>query len=114
MHIGRVSKSLTCSAQFTMSMETAMFNNTCQSSESVPKGPAPEDSYVEVAGLMDDFISIEEVAPDSDYSDLLAASWGIPCETATPEARPTLSLKTAAIKVIRSLVQASRSKMEVA
>lgn len=75
---------------------------------------APEATYIEVAGLMDDFMSLEEVAPGSDYADLLAASWGLPCETSTPEARPSLNLKSGAAKVVRSLFQASRSKLEVA
>lgn len=96
-----------------------MFNNlfsrqsTTQSTTQSTQA-APEASYIEVAGLMDDFMSIEEVAPGSDYADLLAASWGLPCETVAPEAQPSLNLKSGAAKVIRSLFQASRSKLEVA
>jgi hypothetical protein len=94
-----------------MSMEFTMFNNLSsrQSSES-----APESTYIEVAGLMDDFMSLEELAPGSDYNDLLAASWGLPCTTKTPEARPSLNLKAGAVKLVRSLFQASRSKLETA
>jgi hypothetical protein len=87
-----------------------MFNNLRQSSSE----STPEATYIEVAGLMDDFISIEELAPGSDYTDLLAASWGIPCDTASAETRPSMNLKSAAAKAIRSLFQASRSKLEVA
>ncbi len=88
-----------------------MFNNlfSHQRSEFTP-----ESTYIEVAGLMDDFMSLEEVAPGSDYTDLLAASWGIACETGTSEVRPAMNLKTGVAKVIRSLFQASRSKLEVA
>lgn len=79
-----------------------------------PVEAAPEATYIEVAGLMDDFMSLEDVAPGADYADLLAASWGLPCVTATPEAQSSLNLKSGAAKVIRSLFQTSRSKLEVA
>jgi hypothetical protein len=94
-----------------MSMESTMFNNLFprQSPES-----SSEATYIEVAGLMDDFMSIEEVAAGSDYSDLLAATWGIPSETTAPEVRPSFNVKSSAGKTIRSLVQASRSKLEIA
>ncbi len=90
-----------------------MLNNLF-SRQSASTEAAAEATYIEVAGLMDDFMSLEDVAPGSDYADLLAASWGLPCTTATPETQPSLNLKSGAAKVIRSLFQASRSKLEVA
>ncbi len=92
-----------------------MFNNLfSRQSATQSTDAAAEATYIEVAGLMDDFMSLEDVAPGSDYADLLAASWGLPCATATPEVQPSLNLKSGAVKVIRSLLQASRSKLEVA
>ena len=91
-----------------------MLNNLFSRKSTVQSTEAAETTYIEVAGLMDDFMSLEEVAPGSDYADLLAASWGLPCETVTPEAHPSLHLKSGAAKVIRSWFQGSRSKLEVA
>jgi hypothetical protein len=91
-----------------------MFNNLFSRQTTVQSTEAPETTYIEVAGLMDDFMSLEDVAPGSDYADLLAASWGVPSTTVNPEAHPSVNLKSAAAKVIRSLFQASRSKLEVA
>jgi hypothetical protein len=94
-----------------------MFNNLfCrQSAQSIAtRSESGENTYIEVAGLMDDFMSLEEVAPGAEWSDVLAASWGIPCETATPQARPALNLKASSAKALRGLFQTSRSKLEVA
>jgi hypothetical protein len=91
-----------------------MFNNLFSRKSTVQSSEATETSYIEVAGLMDDFMSLEDVAPGSDYNDLLAASWGLPCETVQPEVQPARHLKSGAVKVILSWFQAYRSKLEVA
>jgi hypothetical protein len=91
-----------------------MLNNLFSRKSTVQSTEAAESTYIEVAGLMDDFMSLEDLAPGSDYNDLLAASWGLPCETVQPEVQPALNLKSGAAKVLRSWFQASRSKLEVA
>lgn len=34
---------------------------------------------LEVAGAIDAFVSLEDVAPDADWAEVLAAAWGVPC-----------------------------------
>ena len=48
-----------------------------------------ESQSIEVSGLMDDFISLEEFALGSDWKDVLAASWGIPCATQPENLMPS-------------------------
>lgn len=96
-----------------------MFNNFFSRQAVAQSAPektpvSHEVSYVEVAGLMDDFMSLEEVAPGAEWSDVLAASWGIPCETGTTETKPSVNFKASTIRVFRSWWQASRTKLEVA
>jgi hypothetical protein len=62
-----------------------MFNpNTNSQSVDASIASQTESQFVEVSGLMDDFISIEEFAPGSDWEDVLAASWGVPSPTPAP------------------------------
>jgi hypothetical protein len=36
-------------------------------------------TVTEVAGAIDAFVSLEEIAPDLDWMEALAATWGMPC-----------------------------------
>jgi len=49
-----------------------------------------ESQSIEVSGLMEDFISIEEFAPGSNWEEVLAASWGIPCAAQPKNLKPFL------------------------
>jgi hypothetical protein len=69
-----------------------------------------EGEYMEVSGIMDDFISIEEFAPGSDWEDVLAATWGLPC-VEEPVTRSAFSgLKELGLRSVRSILQSLRSK----
>ena len=48
-----------------------------------------ESQSIEVSGLMDDFISIEEFAPGSNWEEVLAANWGIPCAAQPENIKPS-------------------------
>lgn len=37
------------------------------------------DADLEVASAIDAFVSLEDVAPDADWAEVLAAAWGVPC-----------------------------------
>lgn len=47
---------------------------------------------LEVAGAFDAFVSLEEIAPDADWVDVLAESWGLP--SPSPEVLEQVSLLT--------------------
>ncbi|MBW4421963.1 MAG: hypothetical protein KME13_22565 [Myxacorys californica WJT36-NPBG1] len=36
------------------------------------------DADIEVAGAIDAFVSLEDVVPDADWAEVLAAAWGMP------------------------------------
>ncbi len=73
-----------------------------------------EGQCVEVAGLMDDFISIEEFAPGSDWEDVLAAGWGIPAPV-RPATRSAFSALKDLGRSLRSIGNQVRvKKFEVA
>lgn len=55
-----------------MSILKRFFNNNSNASEQQAISP------LEVGGAIDAFISLEEIAPDVDWTDALAASWGLP------------------------------------
>ncbi len=73
----------------------------------------PEPTYIEVSGLMDDFISLEEIAPGAEWSDVLAATWGTPSAPDTVEMRSVVGSKLPMTKAIRSFFQSFRSNLEV-
>ncbi|MCX5965085.1 MAG: hypothetical protein NT070_18730 [Cyanobacteria bacterium] len=74
----------------------------------------PEPTYIEVSGLMDDFISLEEIAPGAEWSDVLAATWGTPSAPDTVEMRSAIISKSPIARAIRSFFQSFRSSLEVA
>lgn len=45
----------------------------------------------EVAGAFDAFVSLEEIAPNAEWLDVLAESWGLPSPSAETLARITLT-----------------------
>jgi hypothetical protein len=69
-----------------------------------------ESQTIEVSGLMDDFISIEEFAPGSNWDEVLAASWGIPCATQTEKSHDFSGIKAFGLRSVRSILQSVRSK----
>ena len=68
-----------------------MFNNLFSKNSSQS---AAEPTYIEVSGLMDDFMSLEEIAPGSEWSDVLAATWGVPSVSDAVEVRSAVSSKS--------------------
>ena len=69
-----------------------------------------ESQYIEVSGLMDDFISIEEFAPGSNWDEVLAASWGIPCATQPEKSHDFSGIKAFGLRRVQSILQSFRSK----
>ena len=69
-----------------------------------------ESQYIEVSGLMDDFISIEEFAPGSNWEDVLAAGWGVPRATQSEKSHASLGIKALGLRSIWSILQSIRSK----
>ena len=69
-----------------------------------------EKEFVEVSGLMDDFISIEEFAPGSDWEEVLAASWGVPCVVHPERSHAFAGIKTSAMRSLRSIFHSVWSK----
>jgi len=70
---------------------------------------------LEVCGLMDDFLSIEEIAPGVDPLEILAASWGIPYETPLGDERQCPEHKTSGqlglLKRLRSFLRIAPVKL---
>ena len=74
-----------------------------------------ERAFIEVSGPMDDFISLEEFALGSDWEDVLAARWGIPCATQPEKSHAFVGLKASGLRWVRSILQSVRlKKSEVA
>ena len=69
-----------------------------------------ESQSIEVSGLIDDFISIEEFAPGSNWEEVLAASWGIPCATQPEKFHAFIGIKAFGLRRVRSILQSVRSK----
>ena len=69
-----------------------------------------ESQSIEVSGLMDDFINIKEFAPGSNWEEVLAASWGIPCATQPETSQAFSGLKAFGLRSVRSILQSIRSK----
>ncbi len=69
-----------------------------------------EVEYIEASGIMDDFISIEEFAPGSDWDDVLAAAWGLPCVEEPTTHTAFSGLKEWGLRSVRSILQSLRSK----
>ena len=46
---------------------------------------AVSESEIEVAGAIDAFVSLEEIAPDAAWNDVLADAWGIPASDETSQ-----------------------------
>lgn|GEM_PF-1589803 len=69
-----------------------------------------ESQSIEVSGLMDDFISLEEFAPGSNWEEVLAASWGIPCATQPEKSHAFVGLKALGLRRVRSILQSVRLK----
>lgn len=55
----------------------------------LPKSDSDEDtsepSSIEVAGAFDAFVSLEEIAPDTDWNEALSDAWGIPSNPPKPD-----------------------------
>ena len=69
-----------------------------------------ENNFIEVSGLMDDFISIEEFAPGSDWEEVLAASWGVPCAVQPEKSHAFAGIKASALRSLRSVIHSVWSK----
>ena len=69
-----------------------------------------ENNFIEVSGLMDDFIGIEEFAPGSNWEEVLAASWGVPCIVQPEAPHAFAGIKASAIRSLRSILHGVRSK----
>jgi hypothetical protein len=69
-----------------------------------------ESQWIEVSGLMDDFVSIEEFAPGSDREDVLAATWGIPCVQEPARQSAFMGLKELGRRSLRSVLHSIRTK----
>ncbi len=92
-----------------------MFNQNSNSSSVDPSiASQSEIQFVEVSGWMDDFISIEEFAPNSDWEDVLAARWGLPSPSPSPSRNDFLGIQHMA-RSLRSIAHQIRvKKFEVA
>ena len=89
-------------------VQAVMFNTLFSSTQSTP-----EPTYIEVSGVMDDFMSLEEIAPSAEWSDVLAATWGVPSAPNAVEVRSAVSSKSTH-KSVRSFFQSFRSGLEIA
>jgi hypothetical protein len=45
-----------------------------------PQSTPEEPTNSEVAGMFDAFLNLEEIAPDLNWTDVIADSWGVPVE----------------------------------
>lgn len=84
------------------------FNSSISANASIAS--QAESQFIEVSGLMDDFISIEEFAPGSDWEAVLAASWGVPCAVQPEQSRVLARIKASALRSLRSTFQSVWSK----
>ena len=75
-----------------------------------PIAPQTENDSIEVSGLMDGFSSIEEFAPGSNWEEVLAASWGVPCAVQPERSYALAGIKASAIRSLRSILHGVRSK----
>ena len=91
-------------------VQAVMFNTLFSKNSAQP---IAEPNYIEVSGLMDDFMSLDEIAPGAEWSDVLAATWGVPSAPVAVEARSAVSSKSA-LKSIRTFFQSFRSGLEIA
>lgn len=88
--------------------------NTLSFTNSLQSAYRPEPTYVEVSGLMDDFMSLEEIAPGAEWSDILAATWGVASTSNAVEMRSAVNSKSPIARAVRSFFQSFRSSLEVA
>ena len=88
--------------------------NTLFSNNSPQSAYTPEPACIEVSGFMDDFMSLEEIAPGAEWSDVLAASWGVTSASQAVEMRSVIISKSPIAKAVRSFFQSFRSSLEVA
>jgi hypothetical protein len=88
--------------------------NTLFSNNSPQSAHIQEPACIEVSGFMDDFMSLEEIAPGAEWSDVLAASWGIASPSQAVEMRSVMISKSPIAKAVRSFFQSFRSSLEVA
>jgi hypothetical protein len=88
--------------------------NTFFRKNSTQSAHIPEPTYIEVSDLMGDFMSLEEIAPGAEWSDVLAATWGIPSAPDTAEMRSAIISKSPIARAIRSFFQSFRSRLEIA
>ena len=84
------------------------FNDTIPVNASIAS--QTESDFIEVSGLMDDFISIEEYAPGSDWEEILAASWGVPYAIQPEISHAFAGIKESAVRSLRSVLHGVRSK----
>ncbi len=88
--------------------------NTLSFNTSLQSAYLPEPICIEVSGLMDDFMSLEEIAPGAEWSDILAATWGVASTSNAVEMRSAITSKSPIVKAVRSFFQSFRSSLEVA
>ncbi len=65
-------------------MKSPSNRSSFQDSENSPKVQAID----EVGGMFDAFVSLEEIAPDLDWMEVIADSWGIPHSSETTARAP--------------------------
>jgi hypothetical protein len=93
-------------------MESNIMFNTLLSETSTQSSYIPEPTYIVVSDFMDDFMSLEEIAPGAEWADVLAATWGIPFAPDTAEMRSAIISKSPIARAIRSFFQSFRSSLE--
>ena len=72
--------------------------------------PQTENDFIEVSGLMDGFSNIEEFAPGSNWEEVLAAGWGVPCAVEPEKSYVLAGITASAIRSLRSILHGVRSK----
>ena len=87
--------------------------NTLFSNNSAQSAYIPEPTSIIVSDFMDDFISLEEIAPGAEWSDVLAATWGIPSAPDAAEMGGAVRSKSVMAKAMRCFFQSFRSSLEV-
>lgn len=90
-------------------MFNILFSNTSAQSAYIP-----EPTYIPVSDFMDDFMSLEEIAPGTEWADVLAATWGIPSAPDTAAMRSSIISKSPIARAIRSFFHSFRSSLEIA
>lgn len=52
---------------------------------------APDLAGLEISGSIDPFVNLEEIAPELEWSEAIAAAWGLPSPDRSPSSNPFLT-----------------------